>query len=264
MVPDPQKPDHVDPTVSPFLKSDAMGNTTVANDPFASQEMLPVLQLNKPVPKPVPMILTPPSAGPIDAMSAASPSEKPEPTVKEMLAKIATRPENYLQATEQKEAGKALAAAVVEKPSFGEMLKKIGVDIAGLVNAFGMGYSGHPEFANYRVEQQQAFEAKQAAAAQEAALKSQAAQGDIESQRALMQSQVQAQAQAIEQQYLLDRMDIQNKMNIANLPIEKKAELDNRLSEITAQKQADLEKINSEMNLYVAKLGIGAPAPGTD
>ena len=116
-----------------------------------------------------------------------------------------------------------------------------------------MGYSGHPEQAQYRIQQQQEFEKAQAQTANEARFK-----------ELQMQTEVQTRMQAIDQQYQLDRMNIQNQMNVANLPIEKKAELQNSLALVEANKKADIEKLNAEIGVWTVKRGIGAPVPGMD
>jgi hypothetical protein len=216
-------------------------------DPFA-----PALQLRgqgePPVATPAP-VSTPviASNAPIDAMSAASPG----PTVKEMIASVIKPPATPAEAQAQAETGKALATEAATNPSFGDMLKKLGRGILGVINAYGMGYSGHPEQAQYRIQQQQEFEKAQAQTANEARMKELQAQAKI-----------QTETQAIEQRYNLDRMNIQNQMNVANLPIEKKAELENSLAVVEANKKADLEKLDKEYGIYFQKLGINPKANG--
>jgi hypothetical protein len=197
--------------------------------------------------RPMPTVTAPAVASSVDAVSAASPG----PTVKDMIATLIKKPENYQEAHTQAVVGQTLAKAAADNPSFGDMLKKLGGGILSVVNAFGLGYGGHPELAQYRVQQQQEFEKAQAQMANEARLKELQAQAEV-----------QARMQAIEQKYAIDKMNIQNQMNVANLPIEKKAELQNQLAVVEAQHQAAIDEQARTNAFYFEKLGANPKANG--
>ena len=126
---------------------------------------------------------------------------KQAPTTKAMLAKVLSGNSGPGQPTAE------------TGFNFADLLKGAGPKLGDALQRWGMGLMGAPTGETQGdIQRRQQFELnKQLAAAQ-----------------------VQAQAQAAENEYAKQRMELQNQMNMANLPIEKKAELDNQIKLLDA------------------------------
>ena len=153
-------------------------------------------------------------------------------TVKDMLASALSG--GVGTATATKEGG----------PNIGEMLAGLGGKAGDFLQRWGLGLQGKGEAPTQGdIKRAQQFElAKQKA-----------------------QQEYNQQQQAIEQKYALDRMNLQNQLNVANLPVEKKAELENALALVEANRKADLSKLSAQINLYYQRAGMNPGAdPGVD
>jgi hypothetical protein len=151
---------------------------------------------------------------------------KQAPTTKEMLATILN--------------SGGPPPDVKKGANIGEMLAGLGDKAGDFLQRWGMGLQGAPEGKTQGdIKRAQAFE--------------------LAKQKAL--AEVQAKQAAVEQEYFLSRMNIQNQLNIANLPIEKKAELQNTLAAIEAQHQARIAEFGPE---YEQRLRLAGMAPGAN
>ncbi len=140
--------------------------------------------------------------------------------------------------------GEASAVTKEGGPNIGDMLAGLGGKAGDFLQRWGLGLQGKGEASTQGdIKRQQQFEmAKQKA-----------------------QLEYNTQAQSVEQKYALDRMNIQNQLSMANLPVEKKAELGNALALVEANKKADLSKLSAQINLYYQKAGMNPGAdPGVD
>lgn len=181
-----------------------------------------------------PIVVAPDMAQP-EKVTTTYPSKLPpvgKATVKDMLASALSGGGGT--STTAKEGG----------PNIGEMLAGLGGKVGDFLQRWGLGLQGKGEAPTQGdIKRAQQFElAKQKA-----------------------QQEYNQQQQAIEQKYALDRMNLQNQLNVANLPVEKKAELENALALVEANRKADLSKLTAQINLYYQKAGMNPGAdPGVD
>jgi hypothetical protein len=222
---------HVNPTDTEIAVAttpvDPVTSRGYADPGLSMHDIQPPINLPPDVVEP-PKIVTPATKLPVVA--------KQEPTIKDMLVNIMNSGGNPSGTVKPKDSAAG--------PNWGEMLAGLGGKAGDFLQRWGLGLQGKGEAPTQGdIKRAQQFELTKQKASQE----------------------YNTQAQAVEQKYALDRMNIQNQLNMANLPVEKKAELENALALVEANRKADLSKLNAQINLYYQKAGMSPGAdPGVD
>lgn len=171
----------------------------------------------------------PPAASPVvelPPVGKKAPAVTVQPSVQEMMKKLSMSggagPASLNRGPANADV-KTIAAEAVKNPSFADMLRKIGFNVANIVQSAAYGATGNQKATIGDVAEAQGFEMKKAKA----------------------QAQIAEQMNAIEQKDMLDRIQAQAKYQAATNKELAAIDLQNDLVKIEAEKKARIAEIQA-------------------